>query len=347
MINKIDLEDMVDYFLNKDLKELLEGFTVSDLKHIGYLLYLDKLSNKHKQELIQIIYAALTDKDIITYLIERFIDKEFNLLKDLMNNKGTIQNDDINSDTYYFLYATGLIFIFEINNKTYISMSDAVFNVIKKIDLKQFQKNVEENTKVYNLVRAMVELYGLVPCSKLNYYYSLYYGNGKELEAPTKTLFFDERADNIEIYLINDKMYFANWILRDRNLKKEMADIISRQEIIKRKPIKLEELLKYADYNYYEETEAKNKFKNYLKKEKISSDTIEEIIKIISDINRYSDDNIKALLEMLNEQEVDITQENVQKILDFLADIYNNSRIWANNGWTPVELMKQENKNQI
>ena len=344
MINKIDLEDMVDYLLIKDLKGLLQDFTVKDLKHIGNLLYLCRLSNKSKQELIQIIYTALTDEEIITYVIERFIDKEFNLLKDLMNNKGTIQDDNIGADTYYFLHATGLIFIFEIYNKTYISMSDDVYKVINKIDLKQFEKAVEENTKVYNLVKAMVELYGLVPCNKLNYYYSLYYGNGKELEAPTKTLFYVERYDNIEIYSINDKMYFAHGVLREKNLKKEIIDIISRQEIIKRKPIKLEELLKYSDYNYYEETEAKTKFKNYLKQEKVSSDTIEEIIKLISDINRYSDDYIKPLLEMLNEKKVDITQDNIQKILNFIADIYNNSRIWVNHGWTPVELMKQENK---
>ncbi len=345
MIKQFDLENAVDSLIIKDLIELLQGLTVKDLKYIGNLLYLCRLSNKSKQELIQIIYTALTDEEIITYLIERFIDKEFNLLKDLMNNKGTIQDDDMSADTYYFLYATGLIFIFEINNKTYISMTDDVYNVIKKIDLKQFEKTVEENTKVYNLIRAMVELYGLVPCSELNYYYSLYYGNGKELEAPTKTLFSGERIDNMEIYVINDKMYFAHGVLRDKNLKKEIIDIISRQKIIKRKPIKLEELLKYSDYNYYEETEAKIKFKNYLKKEKVSSDTIEEIIKLISDMNRYCDDNIKPLLEMLNEQEVGITQENIQKILDFLADIYNNSRIWVNNGWTPVELMKEDNKN--
>lgn len=39
---------------------------------------------------------------------------------------------------------------------------------------------------------------------------------------------------------------------------------ISRQESIKRKPIKIDDLLKYLDNNYYEDNDSKRKFKKYL-----------------------------------------------------------------------------------
>lgn len=338
---KFNLENAANTPIVKDLKGLLETLTVSDLKNIGGLLHVNRLSNVPKKELVKIIYSSLTNKDKLTDLIERFIDKEFNLLKKLMSNKGTIQDNNISMEVYHFLYMTGLVFLFRRENKFYISMTDDVYNVIKKIDLSKIQKIADENTKVYNLVRSMVELYGVFSYSYLDYYYSLYYGNGEELDAPNNALLFCERADNIDIIHAQNDMYFVHRILQHRDLEQLLDEIISRQETINRKPIKLEELLKYSDYNYYEETESKNKFKKYLKKRNIPSDIIEVIMKIMSDMYRLGDKYVGASIEMLQDYGVEVTEKNVQEILNYLMEIYNNSRIWLNNGWTPIEMRKE------
>ncbi len=339
--SKFNLENAINTPIIKDLKGLLETLIVSDLKNIGKLLHVNRLSKKNKKELIEIIYSSLTDKDKLTNLIERFIDKEFDLLKDLMKNKGTIQDNNISVETYHFLYITGLVFIFKRENKFYISMTDDVYNVIKKIDLNQIQKIIDENTKVYNLVKSMIELYGAVSYSNLDYYYSLYYGNGNELDVSNNALLFCDRVDNIGIIHINHNMYFIHKILQHRDLEQVLYDIISRQEEIKKKPIKLEELLNYSNYNYYEETEAKNKFKKYLKNKNIPSDIIEIIIKIISDMYRLGNTYISVSIEMLQDYGVEITEKDLQEILNYLMEIYNNTRIWTNNGWTPIELRKE------
>ena len=338
---KFNLENAPDTPIIKDLKELLETLPVSDLKRIGGLLHVNRLSNNPKKELVKIVYNSLIDKNKLTDLIERFIDKEFDLLKDLMKNKGTIQDNNISVEVYHFLYAVGLVFIFRRENKFYISMTDDVYNVIKNIDFKKIQKIVNENTKVYNLVRSMVELYGVVSYSFLDYYYSLYYGNGKELETPNNSLLFCDRVDNIEIIHTENNMYFVHKNLKHRDLEKVLDDIISRQVKIKRKTIKLEELLKYSNYNYYEETEAKTKFKKYLKKKKIPSNIIEIIIKMISDMYRLGNDYKNDSIEMLHDYGIEITKQNFQEILNYLIEIYNNSRIWTNNGWTPIEMEKE------
>ena len=337
---KFNLENAANTPIVKDLKGLLDTLSVSDLKHIGGLLHVNRLSNKPKKELVKIIYSALTDKDKLIDVIERFIDKEFDLLKDLMINKGTIQNKNINMETYHFLYMVGIVFLFRRDNKFYVSMTDDVYNTMKKVNLNSVQKIVDENTKVYNLVRAMVELYGVFSYSYLDYYYSLYYGNGEELDTPNNALLFCERADNIDIIHTEHNMYFINRILGQKEFEPLLDDIISRQESIKRKPIKLEKLLKYSNYDYYEETESKNKFKKYLKRKNIPSDTIEIIIKIISDMYRLGNNYISASIEMLQDYGVEVTENNMQEIIKYLMDIYNNSRIWSNNGWTPIEMRK-------
>lgn len=338
---KFNLENAANTPIVKDLKGLLETLTVSDLKNIGGLLHVNRLSNVPKKELVKIIYSSLTNKDKLTDLIERFIDKEFNLLKKLMSNKGTIQDNNISMEVYHFLYMTGLVFLFRRENKFYISMTDDVYSVIKKIDLSKIQKIANENTKVYNLVRSMVELYGVFSYSYLDYYYSLYYGNGEELDAPNNALLFCERADNIDIIHTQNDMYFVHRILQHRDLEQLLDEIVSRQETINRKPIKLEELLKYSDYSYYEETESKNKFKKYLKKRNIPSDIIEVIMKIMSDMYRLGDKYVGASIEMLQDYGVEVSEQNAQEILNYLMEIYNNSRIWLNNGWTPIEMRKE------
>ena len=338
-----NLNNAINSPIVKDLKGLLETLNVSDLKHIGELLHINRLSNKPKKELVKIIYSALIDRDKLLNVIERFIDKEFNLLKDLIINKGTIQDNNISMEAYHFLYMVGIVFLFRRDNKFYISMTDDVYNVIKKIDLNNVQKIVDENTKVYNLVRSMVELYGVFSYSYLDYYYNLYYGNGEEVDVPNKSLLFCERADNIDIIHTQHNMYFVHKILQRRDLEPLLDDIVLRQESIKRKEFKLEELLKYCDYNYYEETESKNQFKKYLKSKNIPSDDIDNIIKIISDMYRLGNKYISASIKMLQDYGVEVIENNMQEILNYLTDIYNNSRIWTNNGWTPIEMRKNYN----
>ena len=82
------------------------------------------------------------------------------------------------------------------------------------------------------------------------------------------------------------------------------------------------------------------KFKKYFQKENISLDVIEIIIKLISDMYRLGNTYIGVSIEMLQDYGVEITEKNLQKISNYLMEIYNNSRIWNNNGWTPIEMRK-------
>lgn len=338
---QLNLQNATNIPIVKDLKELLNALAVKDLKHIGELFLINRLTNKPKKELVNIIYNILTNEDKLSEVIERFIDKEFNLLKALMNNKGTIQNNKISIEEYHFLYMLGIIFLFRKDNKFYISMPDDIYNVIKKMNLSKFEKIVEENTRVYNLVRAMIELYGVVSYEEMDYYYSLYYGNGEKLDIPNNTLYFCDRCDNIVQIHTEHNLYFVNSILDNEKFEPILDDIVSRQMDIKRKPIKIDDLLKYLDNNYYEDNDSKRKFKNYLRKNGVSDKQIEEIILNISKMYRVGNKFIGSTFGMLKDYGIEITEDNMQEILNYLTDIYNNTRIWNNNGWTPIEMRKE------
>lgn len=220
-------------------------------------------------------------------------------------------------------------------------MTDDVYNVLKNTNLNKFNKNIEDNTKAYNLAKAMIELYGVVSHTELDYYYSLYYGNSKDLDIPNYSLYFCDRFDNIEQIHTEHNLYFINSILTNDNLESILDDIIEKHNVVKRKQIKSDELLKYLDNNYYEDNESKRKFKKYLKQNNVSDKIIEEIILNISKIYRLGNTFIGVTFDMLQDYEIEIREENMQEILNYLIDIYNYTRIWINNGWTPIEMRKE------
>ena len=338
---QFNLQNAANTPIVKDLKGLLNALVVKDLKHIGELFLINRLSNKPKKELVNIIYNILTNEDKLSEVIERFIDKEFNLLKELMTNKGTIQNNKISMEEYHFLHMLGIIFLFRRDNKFYISITDDVYNIIKKMDLSKFEKIIDENTKAYNLIKAMIELYGVVSYGEMDYYYSLYYGNGQDLDIPNNALYFCDRCDNIVQIHTEHNLYFVNSILDNEKFESILDDIVSRQIEIKRKPIKIDALLKYLDNNYYEDNDSKRNFKKYLKKNGVSDEQIEEIILNISKMYRLGNTFIGATFGMLEDYGIGVTENNMQEILNYLTDIYNNTRIWNNNGWTPIEMRKE------
>ena len=340
-VEKFNLLNAANTSIVKDLRGLLDTLVVKDLKNIGDLFLINRLSNKRKSELVDIIYNVLTNENKLSEVIERFIDKEFDLLKKLMKNKGTIQDNYISIENYHFLYMLGIIFIFRRNNKFYISITDDVYNVLKKINLAKFDKKIDENTKIYNLLKSMVELYGVVSYGDLIDSYCHYYGKDDFMDVSTNALYFCERLDNISHIHTDNNSYFVSSILTHNKFEPILDDIVNRQLEIKTKPIKLNELLKYNNAFYYEETTSRKDFKQYLRKNKISEDVIESIMINMINMFKLGHSFVEVIIPMLEYYGLEVTESNIQEIINYLIVIYNNTRIWTNNGWTPIEMRKE------
>ena len=52
---------------------------------------------------------------------------------------------------------------------------------------------------------------------------------------------------------------------------------------------------------------------------------------------------IGAAFGMLEDYGLEITENNIQEIISYLTDVFNNTRIWTDNGWTPIEMRKEYN----
>lgn len=49
---------------------------------------------------------------------------------------------------------------------------------------------------------------------------------------------------------------------------------------------------------------------------------------------------IGATFDMIQDYGIEISENNMQETTNYLTNIYNNLRIWVNNGWTPIEMIR-------
>ena len=338
-IEIINLENAANTPIVKDLRGLLNSLVVKDLRFICDLFNLSAMSNKPKKELVEAVYEQLTTEEGLIKVIERFIDSEFDLFKKLLKNKGIIQDNFVSINTYHYLYILGLVFLFKRENKFYISMTEDVFKIASNLDLDKFEPIIKDNSTTYWLLYSMINLYGVVSMDDLIDTYNQYYSKNEYSDIPLNALYVTERMDSILHIYTEDNSYFIKDILNIDQFEETFLDIINRQKQIDRKKIELKKLLQYKDISYYESTASIEKFKKYLNT-KSSVDIVEEIIRNIISIFKLGNVPIAIILDMLNDYNIKFNESEMQTILNYLMGIYNNTRIWPNNGWTPVEMRK-------
>lgn len=138
------------------------------------------------------------------------------------------------------------------------------------------------------------------------------------------------KRDLVSEYLYAlDEGYFDEYC----DLKEEQAD---KPFFIPEK----EELLKYADDDYFEKTQESDALRNYLKKVmkmELADDVLEELILSI----RLGDGNIDSALDTLQYFGRNIyfpSKKEVMEFIDLYLRLSDNTRMHGNRGFTPNEL---------
>lgn len=329
----------------QNLSKILASLSVKELKDIATLLNQNNIRNQKKELLINQTYHCLTNEKILSSAIKRMIDKEFNILIKIIQNKGIISADILQEEEYYYLCSLGIVFPYQEDKKSYLFMTNDTYEVIKKFNLNKMETIIEENSNIYYLLKAMLELYGVISMSELEELYNEYYNILDEypFEIPVNPFSFTSRTDRITSIQIENKIYFVNKILTTDYFEDILANIITNQEKIRRKPISEQTLLKYSNYSYYKETNAIKKFKTYLK-DKINSPKIDNIIINTINIFKLGPGNLEVAIKLLAEYNLDISEKERPKIIKYLTDIYENCILWQNNGWTTNELQIEQER---
>lgn len=343
-VERINLNNAADTPIVRDLKGLLNCFTASDLRYTLRMITDDKLNRVPKKELVIKLYEMITTEMELRNIISKLLDNEFKLLKRIVVNDGVLQDNMVSMEDYHILYMLGIVFLFRRGNKFYISMPTDVYEVMKDINWDYVIDEVKENTKIYEMYLAMIRLYGVITLDDLVNAYNFYYG---EVDRNRVTMLLSWHRIDRHMVIIDNCRYYIAKILEDDEFWDIRDGIMERQKEIPCKRLPLEELLKYRDFDYFDENIIPDDFRKYLKGKNVSDKKVDSLLFSICNHYKLGHEYVATTFEMLINNGIDIKEDELQMVLDYLISIYNNTRLWSNHGWTPIELRNEKMNENI
>jgi len=192
-----------------------------------------------------------------------------------------------------------------------------------------------ERKKLIELILAMVNLYGIVPYAKVAEVWHREYPH----LTPVTEDFLSRMRIGGEFFVHTGDAFAHESLFWDG--AEDFYDLLNLQEGKPYYEPPLEELLKYRDDLYYEKTQAFAKLLLFVQKERLAFG--EDAAELVDDLQLVSMDMGTNLQDLLGEFEIrDIVLKNhdqVGRLLPMLTDLSNNSRIWPNRGFTPLEML--------
>ncbi|WP_422484783.1 hypothetical protein [Gudongella sp. DL1XJH-153] len=183
---------------------------------------------------------------------------------------------------------------------------------------------------------SLVNLYGIVSFGKVADTYNIQNEDNikiEELRAEVgKNIVY--LRDNLVVVENNELIAMEIMMLDDYSKEKEYKD--GKPYYIPEK----EELLRYADYTYFERTKSYNDLVEFLYglyKDKSKAEKLANDIRIFL----KSVDGIGNLGYFFEENDLMFKDsKDAEQLMELIKGLADNTRMWANNGYTPIEIEK-------
>lgn len=328
---------------NKDLKEILNLYSKDCLSDF-YSSMTNDIAKGTKSVLIEKLCDYLLDEKLINRIFNSLSTKEYNFLINIVDNNGVIQNDYIDYHDYIFVNYFGIVYNFNYNNKLYTVIPNEILDIIKNIDTSKYSNTALENDKIIDLANAMCNLYGAAPINLFIEACKKYYNISK---VNLDCILFAERNNSIRCINYEDKHYIVKDEFTDEyninNILKvieDMEDILCNFDF---KEIQYNNIIKHKSLYYYEENSATVAFADYLKKQGLDKEEINDLISVIIESFKINYNGaISSLNEILSEFKFVLNEDNYSEFMTYLGNVVDNIPLWGNKGWTNKEIILEK-----
>lgn len=195
---------------------------------------------------------------------------------------------------------------------------------------------------LHTYAMAAVNLYGVLPVDEFIDIFNSQNPRQTDLQEASNTLGKSMLAQEALYGLWKGNKYLVHealWVEDFAAAEDCLADIEGKPRYIPAK----DELLHYADMDYYEQTPQIKAMGNYLALQHgIMGDTLEELLEQLH-ILAFFNHQPNEMLDLLAEDGIVLEIKQLNECLALITEVYNNTRIWFNKGHTPVELHHQKN----
>lgn len=194
---------------------------------------------------------------------------------------------------------------------------------------------------LFDYVVALTNLYGIVDKEKVIEIYNTQNDPKKtisDVEALMRNNKDELRKNHVEI----EGRYFAHEALFV--IENELEQLLRKQA---GKPYYIpdkEVLLRYKDDEFHEETAQTKKMYRFLEKY-VQSDNVNSVEDVFYEVLGNCEMEVQPINIIHDLEQIGVTfptEKEIIQALNLITDLYNHTRLWANNGFTPAELFELE-----
>lgn len=319
------------------LKEGLSALRVTDLQEIRKKLQIKNISTLKKGELIQ--YLAERIPFLIRNMISQYDERRLFLIKNIIANNGAISAKNVEIEEMEYFQKTGLFFTgFQNDNPILMIPLELLPSLEEIVRDETILTDVKRNTEWIKITRGLLYYYGTVPHDKLINLvekYTQILPNFLEFNQ----VIFDAMEYYQEIYF--DGYGYSYWevldplvILEEQAFRKNV-DYYSFSK---------EQLLEAGETDYVEHPKGYSQLlslftQEYRMPKQEAMELIEDCIIQVKLGNQPG-----QLLQYLQTQLVFENLGAVQRMMDAVVLLMNNTKQWYLKGYSSDELSKEKKK---
>src|SRR5690625_1509336 len=195
---------------------------------------------------------------------------------------------------------------------------------------------------IHDYIISLTNLYGLVHKDKVLEIYNSQNKNLADIEEINDIVRLDSNKLRDSFVFINGNYFVQEAIMYFGEFEKKLAERKGKPFYIPPK----KELLNYKDEFYFEKTKHYFALLHYVTKH-FTKGNKQRATDICEDIQLMCQDEfaLSDILNRFNQLGIVFDSENqVTEVMNLVVNLANNTRMWANNGFTPIELATYEKR---
>ena len=323
------------------LKELLSDLRKKDLYRIADHYDFKIPSSLKKRESLEYLISGM--KSHLLKLLEFLNEDELLAVISALDLKGRY-DDKVPRPIQETLPLLGLV-SFDYKNRAYIPLElHAELETILNNKQEELLNKAKKNQAYFKFICGLINIYGILSKHEIIYLFEYYYQKRDPgfINYLSKLLKF-ERPFYFRATSFEEETYLVYGPLFKMGDEEKIVAIIDHQEVIKRNYLPLEKVLSYSDMTYSENENKYQKLKDLLKKGELSDELINDVISALKIGLRMGMAEFGLPLEFMSYYGENMDTGLIEAILKVTIDIFNNTRIFLNNGSTPQELSALKN----
>jgi len=335
-IDKISMKQVVHSKPLYTLEDTLLSKNITNLRKLGHIHKIIRYTKMDKNELVSSIAKEISN---VEYLHELLMIIDSSSFEEFCAAAKTSQYicTGLACAKLNFLKASGIAALYYYNDNFIAVIPDEIKANFNTLVANGFINEKKRSDLIYDYASAAVNLYGIISQDD---FIAIFNSQNK------KKTDIDEVFQTLMPHIMIDSNYcfWEEYIVSIDFEDNDFKDINYLLNEIGDKPRftpSKQELLKYIDGEYYEETPQTKELLRYLKS--IVDDPIEaEDIADDMCLACAAESDFSDLFDIVNENSVKLKYiSQTQKITELITAVSNNTRIWTNNGYTPNELFSK------